>query len=190
MLVALAIVISIVSAVLAARQEGDERPQTRVAWARMVGFWVFTIVVAFEMVAGSLWDLLGIETVRVALTRLGYPLYLLYILAVPKFLCAAALLAPRLPRLKEWAYAGAIFNYTGAAASHLLAGNSGSMWVAPLVFAVLTMASWALRPPTRRSLQIVPATPMRAVSWYVPALILAAMVVVSLLTLPKGVSPR
>ena len=190
MLVAIVMVIAIVSAVLAARHEGDGRPQTRMEWACTIAFWVFTIVVAFEMVAGSIWDLLGIEIVRVTLTRLGYPQYLLYILGIPKLLCAVALLAPRFPRLKEWAYAGAFFNYTGAAASHLLAGNSAGASVAPLVFAALTMGSWALRPTTRRSLQVVPTPPTRAVAWYVPVVILAAMVVVALLTLPKGAPPQ
>jgi len=185
MLVAFAMVIAIVSALVAARREGDRIPQTRLEWARTIAFWTFTIVVAFEMVAGGIWDLLGIETVRVSLARLGYPHYLLYILGVPKLLCAAALLAARLPRLKEWAYAGAIFNYTVAAASHLLAGDSSGAWVAPIVFTALTMASWALRPTTRRSLQARQTMPTSAITWYVPALILAAMVVVAFLTLPK-----
>jgi DoxX-like family len=32
-------------------------------------------------------------------------------------------MVPRFPRLKEWAYAGAVINYGGAAASHFLAGD-------------------------------------------------------------------
>src|SRR5215831_480653 len=168
MLVALAMVIAIVAALLSARHEGDGSPQTRLDWVRAIAFWVFTIVVVFEMVAGGIWDLLGIEPVRVTSTRLGYPLYLLYILGIPKLLCAAALLAPRFARLKEWAYAGAFFNYTVAAASHLLAGSSGGMWIAPLAFAAFTMGSWALRPATRKSPGSIPTTtPMRAVTWYV-----------------------
>ena len=190
MLVAFAIVIAIVSALVAGRHEGDRSPQTRLEWARTIAFWVFTIVVAFEMEAGGIWDLLRIETVRSTLIHLGYPHYLLYILGFPKLFCAAALLAPRLPRLKEWAYAGAIFNYTGAAASHLLVGDGPKAFVAPLVFTAFAMASWTLRPATRKSLQLRPATPTRAVTWYVPVLILAGMLVVALLTLPKGAPPQ
>jgi hypothetical protein len=61
-----------------------------------------------------------------------------------------------LQRLKEWAYAGAMFNYTGAAASHFLAGQAGLGSVTtpgiigPAFFAVITVASWALRAPERR----------------------------------------
>jgi hypothetical protein len=82
--------------------------------------------------------------------HLGYPSYFLLIIGVWKMSCAVALVVPRFPRLKEWAYAGAIFNYTGAVASHLAVDDSASKWVGPLVFAAITLASWALRPPNRR----------------------------------------
>jgi hypothetical protein len=118
-------------------------------WARTIAFWTSTIIVTWEMVAGSLWDLLQIEYVRVIMTHLGYPLYVLFILGVWKFAGAAAVLAPRFLRLKEWAYAGFFFNYSGAFASHLLAGDGPERWLGPLVFAALTIASWALRPADR-----------------------------------------
>jgi DoxX-like family len=84
------------------------------------------------------------------MTHLGYPIYFLFIIGAWKLPCALALVAPRFPRLKEWAYAGAFFNYTGAAASHLLAGDGADKWVGPLVLAAFTLASWALRPASRR----------------------------------------
>jgi DoxX-like family len=55
------------------------------------------------------------------------------ILGVWYVLAGVAILAPRFPRLKEWAYAGLIFNYTGAAASHLAAGDSIGALVAPII---------------------------------------------------------
>jgi hypothetical protein len=120
------------------------------ARARKVAYWFFTLVVAWEMFAGSLWDLLQIEYVRTVFAHLGYPSYLLYILGVWKLPCGVVWLLPRLPRLKEWAYAGAFFTYSGAAASHVLVGDAAKVWVGPAVFALLTMASWALRPTERR----------------------------------------
>jgi hypothetical protein len=60
---------------------------------------------------------------------------------------AGALLAPRTPRLKEWAYAGTVFDLTGAAATHFAVGDPAGKLVAPIV---LTIASWALRPASRR----------------------------------------
>lgn len=186
MLVGVLTVVAVVSAVLASRAEGDEPPRTRSHWQRTIAYWVLTVAVAFEMVAGGIWDLLRIEFVRVSLVRLGYPLYLLYILGPPKILCAVALLVPRFRRLKEWAYAGAAFDYLGAAASLLLTGRPWAEWVAPLVFAGFTMGSWALRPPSRKFAGSAPMREPRAVAWWAPALITAAMVLVVFLTLSGG----
>ena len=83
---------------------------------------------------------------------LGYPLYFFAILGFWKVLGAIAILAPRFPRLKEWAYAGIFFDLTGAAASVAAVGVYGTYAfhiIAPLVIAGLTVASWALRPQSR-----------------------------------------
>ena len=81
--------------------------------------------------------------------HLGYPVYFARILGIWEVLTGIAFLAPRFPRLKEWAYAGILFNMTGAAASRAVRGDDVSHIVAPLVFAGLAVASWALRPESR-----------------------------------------
>jgi len=156
---------------------------------RIIGYWAFTLIIAWEMVAGSMWDLLQIEFTRGVFNHLGYPHYLLFIIGAWKLPCAVTLLVPRFPRLKEWAYAGAFFNYSGAAASHLFVGDGPAHWMGPLVFAAVTMASWALRPADRRTLTASPTTGVRAVSWIVPVGITIVFLVISLLTLPKGPPP-
>jgi len=83
------------------------------------------------------------------LQHLGYPVYLLKILGWWKPLGAIALLVPRFPRLKEWAYAGIFFNMTGAAASHIARGDDVDALIWPGVFSLLTLTSWALRPQSR-----------------------------------------
>jgi DoxX-like family len=158
---------------------------SRSRW-RTVAYWGSTSVVAYEMVAGSMWDLLRIEYVRVMLAHLGYPLYLLFILGVWKLPCAVVLLVPRFPRLKEWAYAGAFFNYTGAVASHVLVGDQPPMWIWAFGFAVLTLASWALRPPERTLPSAKPETETRRLDWIVPIVMGFLMLVAALLTLPAG----
>lgn len=191
-LVTALIVIATITGVFAGRREGDAPGQGRAALTRSVGYWLFTVLIAFEMSAGALWDLLRIEYVRVVLTHLGYPLYLLVILGVWRIPGALALLVPRFPRLKEWAYAGAFFNYTGAAASHFLAGDRAGVWVGPLLFSLVTLASWALRPASRRlseSIQAL-AAEERVVAWAVPVLTVAAMLAVGFVTLPKGGPPQ
>jgi hypothetical protein len=68
-----------------------------------------------------------------------------------KVLGAVALLVPRRPLLKEWAYAGAYFTYTGAIVSHLTTGYALNELPLLGVLTALTVLSWALRPPSRRT---------------------------------------
>lgn len=84
------------------------------------------------------------------IVRLGYPVYFVVLLGIWKTLGAAAILAPRLPRLKEWAYAGIVFDLTGAAVSHASCGSPAGNVVGPALFTLLALASWALRPESRR----------------------------------------
>jgi hypothetical protein len=182
------IVVATIGGTLTTRREETTSTQGRSATIRWIAYWLFTVLVTFELAAGALWDLLGIEYVRVVLIHLGYPLYLLIILGVWRIPGALVLLVPRFPRLKEWAYAGAIFDYTGAAASHFLMHDRAPAWMAPLIFSVLTMASWALRPASRRLAGASAET--RAASWVIPALTFAAMLAVGFFTLPKGGPPQ
>jgi hypothetical protein len=71
------------------------------------------------------------------------------ILGIWKVLGAGVLLAPGLPRLKEWAYAGMIFDLTGAATSRAVMGDGVPMVIVPLAIAGVVLASWALRPSGR-----------------------------------------
>lgn len=66
------------------------------------------------------------------------------------------MLAPRLPRLKEWAYAGIFFDFTGAAISHTASGDGVGNVSLPLVLAILAIASWMLRPASRRLGSLMP----------------------------------
>ena len=93
-------------------------------------------------------------------------MYFFAILGFWKVLGAIAILVPRFPRLKEWAYAGIFFDLTGAAASCAAVGGYGAYAfhvIAPLVIAGLTVASWALRPESRTIGILFPATNGRPV---------------------------
>ena len=153
---------------------------------RITAYWIATLLVAQEMVAGSLWALYRLEYVNANLAHLGYPTYLQSILGIWAFPCAVTLLVPRFGQLKEWAYAGAFFDYSGAVASHVIVGDGPSKWAAPLVFAVLALSSWALRPADRRVPATTRATETRTLVWVVPAVVIVVMLVVALLTLPNG----
>jgi uncharacterized membrane protein YphA (DoxX/SURF4 family) len=122
---------------------------------KAIGYWVATLAITSEQLAGGVTDLVHGRELLIAgdpvvavLARLGYPIYLLAILGWWKILGAIVLIAPGFPRLKEWAYAGTFFELTGAAASAALRGDSADL-IPPLVLAIITIASWALRPPSR-----------------------------------------
>jgi uncharacterized membrane protein YphA (DoxX/SURF4 family) len=137
--------------------------------SRVIGYWVTTIVAVFDLLAGGVTDLIhgrtGLvtgEPVTEVLAHLGYPVYLLTILGLWKLLGAIALLVPRFPRLKEWAYAGSFFVYAGAVASGMVRGlnDPGTFIWPPLILAVFTLASWALRPQSRTLGVLFPAKPL------------------------------
>ena len=94
-------------------------------------------------------DLLHLPPFFPVLLDLGYPAYLATILGIAKILATLVILAPKLPRLKEWAYAGILINMVGAAASHVAVRDTPDNLIAPLALAAIALASWALRPPTR-----------------------------------------
>jgi uncharacterized membrane protein YphA (DoxX/SURF4 family) len=120
---------------------------------KVIGYWVTTALLVFAIGSGGVAELAHLPAnVEGIVHVLGYPLYFLTILGLWKVLGAIALLVPRFPRLKEWAYAGIFFNVTGAAASHVAAGDYGIYAFHVLVslfLAVLVVASWALRPQSR-----------------------------------------
>jgi len=113
-------------------------------------YWTATLLLGTEGIVGGVLGLIRLPVYANVMQHLGYPGYLMSILGVWYTLAGVALLAPRLPRLKEWAYAGLLFNYTGAAVSHLVVGDGAGAVVGPMIFIGLTIASWALRPPSRR----------------------------------------
>ncbi|WP_437276021.1 DoxX family protein [Sorangium sp. So ce375] len=123
--------------------------------ARVVAYWVTTGLVASSMVSGGVAHVLHAPASVDGFVRLGYPLHFVTLLGIWKILGALALLAPKFPRLKEWAYAGLVFDLTGAAFAWAAVGASDSTSnaghiVAPLVVLALAVTSWALRPDSRK----------------------------------------
>jgi uncharacterized membrane protein YphA (DoxX/SURF4 family) len=120
--------------------------------SRTAIYWVTTALLAAELVLGGLWDVLRVPQVRVIIDRLGYPPYFLVILGIWKLLGAVAVIIPRFPRLKEWAYAGVVFDLTGALVSNVVSGVIDIGTLAYLLLMMgITATSWALRPASRRN---------------------------------------
>ena len=126
---------------------------------RLVAYWLATAAVAGELGLGGSWDVARLPSVARLVTHLGYPSYFLVLLGVWKVLGAIALIIPGRPLLKEWAYAGAFFTYSGAIVSHITTGYALGELSLAAPLAALTILSWALRPASRRTSRQEPAAP-------------------------------
>jgi uncharacterized membrane protein YphA (DoxX/SURF4 family) len=81
---------------------------------------------------------------------LGYPAYLLTLLGILKILGIVAVLIPRFPVIKEWAYAGFFFAMSGAVYSHIAVHNPPKDLFGPVLLLVLSAVSWYFRPEDRK----------------------------------------
>jgi len=116
---------------------------------RPIAYWLATGLLATECIVGGLMGSLRVQPFIGIIRHLGYPPYFMTIIGVWYVFAGVALLVPGFPRLKEWAYAGLLFNYTGALASHLAVGDGVETLLGPTFFIGLAAASWALRPAGR-----------------------------------------
>lgn len=116
------------------------------ASTKAIAYWAATVTIVFAMFSGGVAELAHRPETINGMKELGYPVYFIMIIGFWKLLGSAALLAPGLPRVKEWAYAGIFFNMTGAAVSHLVNHSAGWHVGVTLSLAGITIASWALRP--------------------------------------------
>jgi len=114
------------------------------------GYWASTAVVVAAFVIPGIGNLVRVPHIAEDMAHLGYPSYFLVVLGIWKILGAVTVAVPGLPRLKEWAYAGMLFDLTGAAASRLAVGDGVVKTVVPLLIAAVVMTSWALRPEARK----------------------------------------
>ena len=117
---------------------------------RVVAYWTTTAALAAECFVGGVMGALRLQPFKGVVTHLGYPPYFMTVLGVCYVSAGVVLLAPRLPLVKEWAYAGLIFIYTGATASHIWVGDDAKTLVGPLILVGITVVSWTLRPRRRR----------------------------------------
>src|SRR6478609_11866854 len=100
-------------------------------------YWIATLWLALGMVSTGIVQLLKVKEEVDLFTHLGYPVYLLTILAVWKFFGVIAVLIPKFPLLKEWAYAGFFFAMSGAVFSHLAIHDDAKELFGPILLIVL-----------------------------------------------------
>ena len=120
-------------------------------------YWISTLWLASGMLATGIQQLLRMKVEGAVsppgvegITHLGYPVYFLTILGIWKILGVVALLAPRKPLVKEWAYAGFFFTMSGAIFSHIAVGDPLKELFPSSLLLVLTVVSWYFRPADRK----------------------------------------
>ena len=115
-------------------------------------YWVSTLWLALGMISTGAGQLFKMKTGQGGvdiITQLGYPIYFLTIIGIWKLLGVVAVLIPKFPVLKEWAYAGFFFAMTGAAFSHIASGTVNEIFPS-LLLLILTLVSWYFRPADRK----------------------------------------
>lgn len=108
---------------------------------RAIIYWIATGLLAFGMLLGGIGQLSRAKFNVDGITHLGYPLYVLSIIGSWKILGVVAILMPKFPLIKEWAYAGFFFVLSGAVISHLACGDGAAGAAPSFVFACLTLVS-------------------------------------------------
>lgn len=85
-------------------------------------YWITTGLVLFFLLPGSVMNIMQTEDWLEVFKQLGYPSYLLPFLGIAKISGCIVIVLPNLRRLKEWAYAGLVFDIVGAIYSAFMAG--------------------------------------------------------------------
>ncbi|PRX54263.1 DoxX family protein [Flagellimonas meridianipacifica] len=113
-------------------------------------YWVATVWLSLGMVSTGIVQLIPLDEEVEKMTQLGYPLYFLTIIAAWKLLGVIAVLIPKLPIAKEWAYAGFAFLMSGAIFSHLAVNDGLMEYFGASLLLILTVVSWYFRPESRK----------------------------------------
>ncbi len=113
-------------------------------------YWISTVWLALGMLSSGLIQVLQTQTEVDFITQLGYPVYFLMIIGIWKLLGVIAILVPKYPLIKEWAYAGFFFCMSGAVFSHIANGDGVTITLPVILLLVLTVVSWYFRPASRK----------------------------------------
>jgi len=107
-------------------------------------YWVFTILLCLMLFADGFGGIIQQQAGQDVLRHLGYPMYLLIISGVAKWLALTAILQSKFNTIKEWAYAGISINFIGAFASRAFVGDSFMETIFPLLMLGFMFISYFL----------------------------------------------
>ena len=121
---------------------------------RKILYWIATLWLALGMTATGIVQISGMKEEADMIMHLGYPAYIIRLLGIWKILGVIAVLIPKFPVLKEWAYAGFFFTMTGALFSHAACGDGAKDFFGPSLLLILTAVSWYFRPAERKTVSV------------------------------------
>jgi DNA-binding transcriptional LysR family regulator len=117
--------------------------------SRKIVFWGATVLVALDALYAAFTYLIASPETVENFRHVGYPQQLRVLLGIAKLAGAIVLVVPRLPTLKEWAYAGFTITWIAATVAHYLAGD-GPLSLLPVALLGLLAVSYVTRPADRR----------------------------------------
>lgn len=120
-------------------------------------YWIATIWLSLGMVSTGIVQLLKLQQGQGGtemITHLGYPEYVVTMLGAAKIAGVIVVLMPKLPLLKEWAYAGFSFVMAGAFFSHLATNDAITEIFPSFLLLILTVVSWYFRPAERKLISV------------------------------------
>lgn len=103
-------------------------------------YWVSTGLLCLAMLLSAASYLFLYDRVAEIFVGLGFPTFIIYPLAIAKFLGVVAILTRKSETLKEWAYAGFFFDFMIALLTHINVGD-GAYWM-PIVALILLFVSY------------------------------------------------
>ena len=120
---------------------------------KKIAYWIITGLLCFCLL-GGIGQLFQVKEIVAGFAPLGYPLYFISIIGFWKTMAIIAILIPKFPLLKEWAYAGFFFAMSGAIISHFAKGDETIAYFGPTLLLVLTVLSWYFRPADRKTASV------------------------------------
>lgn len=120
---------------------------------KKIAYWITTGLLCFSLL-GGIGQLFQVKQIVDGFAPLGYPLYFLSIVGFWKTMAIIAILIPKFPLVKEWAYAGIFFAMTGASISQMAVSSPVFHIIVPFIIAGLAITSWYLRPSSRRIIYV------------------------------------
>jgi len=112
--------------------------------------YIVTGLFAAFMVFSSVPDVMSSADAVAFVTKLGYPLYFIPYIGVAKILGAIVIVLPGFPRLKEWAYAGLVYDLVSATYSFIAMKYPASSFVFMFFFIAFAFASYFLYHKARK----------------------------------------